>query len=223
MKTKLILTAATLMLTSATVFSQSKTSQQKTTFGVDGGVNFYSLTGKDQNGDKLKYKLKTGFNIGVNAEIPIGIDFYVQPGVMFIMKGGAERYGADAKVNIGYVQVPVNFLYKPELGTGKLILGFGPYVAFGVGGSYKPSGGDKADVKFKNDVTNAEFLSGDVYVKGVDAGANLLFGYEFASKFSVQLDASLGMINMGPKIDGNDYGEFSSKNTGFGVSVGYRF
>lgn len=218
MKTKLMLTAAITMFTSATVFSQSKT-----TFGVNAGVNFYNITGKDQNGDKLDANIKTGFNAGVNAEIPVGIDFFIQPGVSFFLKGAKDIYGTDSKATIDYIQIPVNFLYKPELGEGKLLLGFGPYVAFGAGGKVKFPGGT-TDVKFKSDVTSAEFLSGEAaYIKRVDAGANLLFGYQFANNLSVQLDASLGMVDINPKIDGESYGKSSAKNTGFGVSLGYRF
>jgi hypothetical protein len=198
-------------------------SAQKATFGVNGGVNFYNITGKDGSGEKLDDKIKTGFNLGLNAEIPIGVDFYIQPGLQFIVKGADDIYGSNSKVNISYLQVPINFLYKPDLGKGKLLLGFGPYVAFGAGGKFKPSGGNDVDLKFKGDITSAEATSGNVYFKGFDAGADFLFGYEFASKFSVQLDASLGLVDINPKIDGNSIGKSSSKNTGFGVSVGYRF
>lgn len=218
MKTKLMLTAAAIIFTGATAFAQSKT-----TFGINAGVNFYNINGKDEDGDKENGKLKTGFNAGVNAEIPVGIDFFVQPGVSFFVKGAKDINGTDSKINIGYVEIPVNFLYKPELGTGKLLLGFGPYAAFGVTGKVKYPGGD-ADIKFKSDVTTAELITGAAaYVKRFDAGANLLFGYQFANNLSVQLDASLGLTDINPKVDGSTAGESSAKNTGFGVSLGYRF
>src|SRR5690348_10557010 len=97
------------------------TNAQKASFGLRGGVNFYNLTGKYANGDKLDYKIKTGFNVGVNAEIPIGIDFYVQPGIIYSGKGGTLKSGLESKLSIGYVEVPLNLLYKPDLGTGKLL------------------------------------------------------------------------------------------------------
>jgi hypothetical protein len=44
-----------------------------------------------------------------------------------------------------------------------------------------------------------------------------------ANKLSVQLNAQLGMVKINPKIDGLGDDESSWKNTGFGVSLGYRF
>lgn len=196
--------------------------QGKTTFGVRAGVNFQNINGRDFNDDKLENKLTTGFNVGVNAEIPVGIDFYVQPGVLFSTKG-AKLENTDDKLNLSYIEVPVNLLYKPEVGTGRLLLGFGPYIGFGVGGKYKPENGNDLDVKFKNTITQAEAISGDVYFKSIDAGGNLLFGYEMANNLSVQLNAQLGMVKINPKIEGVSDNNTSWKNTGFGVSLGYRF
>ena len=201
--------------------AQSKPSAaaDKTTFGIRAGVNFQNITGKDDAGNKLDNKLKAGFNLGVNAEIPIAPEFYIQPGVLFTTKG-AKAKGSDAKINISYIEVPVNFLYKPELGDGHLLLGVGPYIAFGVGGKVKGGGIDQ-DIKFKNEVTPSEAMAAP-YLKRIDAGGNLLFGYELSNRFSAQLNAQLGLVKINPKITGvSDNSKWH--NTGFGVSVGYRF
>ncbi len=211
-----MLSCALAMLITAGAFAQTKTS-----FGLRAGVNFQNLNGKDINDDKLENKLKTGFNVGVNAEIPVGIDFYVQPGVLFTTKG-AKLEDSDNKINISYIEIPVNFIYKPAIGTGRLIMGFGPYAAFGMGGKVKNENGNETDIKFEKKITAAQAISGTPYLKGFDAGANLLFGYEFANKLSVQLNAGLGLVEINPEIDGvNNNG--SLKNTGFGLSLGYRF
>ncbi|RYG47970.1 MAG: PorT family protein [Chitinophagaceae bacterium] len=171
----------------------------------------------------MENSLKTGFLAGVNAEIPVGIDFYLQPGVVYAIKG-TKIDNNDAKVNLSYIEVPVNFLYKPAVGTGHVLLGFGPYVAFGIGGKIKPDNGNDVDVEFKNTITQAEAAPGyGSYFKKIDAGGNLLFGYEMANNLSIQLNAQLGMVKINPKIEGVSSDESSWKNTGFGVSVGYRF
>lgn len=215
MKTKIFAVVISTLFTTA-IFAQSKT-----TFGVRAGVNFQNLNGEDMDGDKLDNKLKPGFNVGVNAEIPVGIDFYVQPGVLFTTKG-AKIDDSDDKVNLSYVEVPVNFIYKPALGSGRLVMGFGPYAAFAVGGKYKPENGDDIDFEFENEVTLAQYIT-KPYAKRFDAGANLLFGYEWANNFSVQLNAGLGLVNIEPDVEGVDTDDFKTKNTGFGLSVGYRF
>ena len=175
-------------------------------------MNFQNLNGKDSDGDKLDNELKTGFNAGVNAEIPVGIDFYLQPGLLFSTKGAKYDFqGVEATQTISYLELPVNFLYKPELGEGRLLLGFGPYAAYAVGGKIK-GGGTDIDMEFGNEVGET---------KPFDAGANLLAGYEFSNNFSFQLNAGLGLINMYNRPTGDS--ETSVKNTGFGVSLGYRF
>jgi hypothetical protein len=191
----------------------------QTTFGVRAGVNFFNINTKDAGVSGIDGKIKPGFNIGANAEIPVGIDFYVQPGLLFSTKG-AKSKSDDGKLNLSYLEIPVNFLYTPELGKGRILLGFGPYAAFAVGGTYKVNGAS-TDIQFENSIPSTT-VSG-YYKKGFDAGGNLLFGYRWANRFSVQLDAQLGLVNIHTKREGTPADNASEKNTGFGVSFGYRF
>jgi len=208
MKTKMLF----FPVIAAAMLSASAWAQSKSTYGIRAGVNFQNLNGKNSDGHNLDNKLKTGFNAGVNAEIPVGIDFYLQPGLLFSTKGAKyDVQGVEATRNISYLELPVNFLYKPELGEGRLLLGFGPYAAFAVGGKIK-AGNTDIDMEFGDNVGET---------KAFDAGANLLAGYEFSNNFSFQLNAGLGLINMYNRPSGDD--ETSLKNTGFGLSLGYRF
>lgn len=223
MKKKIALLSAAIVAFAATAMAQSAATSGRTTFGVRAGVNFQNINGKDDAGNSLDNKLKTGFNVGVNAEIPVAPDFYLQPGVLFTTKGAKEK-DPDAKLNISYLEVPVNFVYKPMLGAGKLILGVGPYIAFGVGGKLKLDGGTDHDVKFKDKVTASDLVTGNAYLKRLDAGGNLLAGYEFSNGLSFQLNAQLGMLKINPKVDVTGYSNNAkARNTGFGVSAGYRF
>ncbi len=213
MKTKVYLLAAILL----TLAVANKT-QAQVSFGVRGGINFFNINGHNEAGQKLDNKLKTGFNLGMNIEAPLAQDFYIQPGLLFATKGGKSTTssGNKATYNLSYLEVPVNFIYKPEVGNGKLLLGAGPYLGFGLGGKVKDATGAEQDIKFKNSVpANA---SNAFYYKPVDFGANLLVGYQFTNHVSVQLDAQLGLTNNSPYKDGSSY-----KNTGFGLSLGYRF
>ena len=204
MKTRIIMIAVL-----ALICGQAAMAQTKTTFGIRGGVNFQNLNGKDQNGDRVDGKLRTGFHVGANAEIPVGIDFYLQPGVLFSTKGAKAK--DIVETSLSYIEVPVNFVYKPDLGIGRVLLGFGPYLGIGVGGQYKV-GNVEADVEFGNEPGE---------VKRLDAGANMLAGYEWSNKVSVQLNAALGLVNLHNRVANDN--KSSLKNTGFGLSVGYRF
>lgn len=221
MKTKLIALSALMIVFAYASQAQNKTSVGGTTFGVRAGANFTNLNGEDYQGNDIDGKLKVGFHVGVNAEIPIAPEFYVQPGVLYSLKGAKSDGDGDIKTHISYIEVPINFLYKPELGDGHLLLGVGPYIGFGIGGKIKGDGEDM-DIEFEKEVTPQQAATG-AYLKRFDAGGNLLFGYEFTNKFSVQLNAQLGLVNILPDVKGVDNGDAKLKNTGFGVSVGYRF
>ena len=217
-------------VTACMITANTANAQSKTTFGVRAGVNFQNINGKDYNGNKLQNQLIPGFHIGANAEIPLATDFYVQPGLLFSTKGGKMDVNDNGNkytqtTHLAYMEVPVNFLYKPQLGTGHLLAGLGPYVEVGVGGKVKYSGSGAPanhDVIFQNTVTPSEANSG-AYYRRVGAGANFLFGYEFSNKISAQLNAQLGLTNINPKDEPVHDTKPTAKNTGFGISVGYRF
>jgi len=205
------------------VMAHAGFAQTKTSFGIRAGVNFQNLNGENMEGDDLDFKMKTGFHIGVDADIPIAEEFFFRPGILFTTKG-AKSDGDDSKLNLSYIEVPLSFVYKPTLGTGKLLLGIGPYVAYAVGGKLKDDDDNEVDIEFENKITVQQALSGTPYLKGLDFGGNLLFGYEFSQKFYAQLNAQLGLANINPKIEGVDDDDIGkTKNTGFGISVGYRF
>ncbi len=217
MKRKLLILVATVVMISAASYAQIS-------FGVRAGVNLQNINGKDDAGDKLTTDLIIGFNAGVNVELPIAQDFYLQPGLLFSTKGAkSSEEGYEGSMSIAYLELPIHLVYKPQLGNGKLILGFGPYVGYGIMGKVKPDEGDDLDIKFKNKVTDADYEEDYYYVKALDAGADIFFGYEFASKLSVQLNAQLGLLSMIPGYEGDDDSKAIEKNTGFGISLGYRF
>lgn len=185
----------------------------QTTFGVRAGLNFYNLNGRTEDNDKIMGKLRTAFHVGANVEFPVAEDFYLQPGVLFSLKGATENAseGVPADFNLSYIEIPVNFIYKPDLGTGRMLLGFGPYAAIGVDAKYK-LGGMSEDIEFGNEPGK---------LRRIDAGANLLVGYELANNFSFQLNAQLGLVNLESRGPGDSNSKLN--NTGFGLSFGYRF
>lgn len=199
--------------------------QAQVSFGIRGGVNFSNINGRNAADDKLENKLLPGFNAGVNVEIPIADQFYIQPGLLFTTKG-AKWEDTDVKWNIGYIELPINLVFKPELGAGKMLLGFGPYVAYGVTGKVK-DGDNSEDIKFESKSSAIDYAAaGGAMVKPFDAGANVLVGYEFSNRLSAQLNAGLGLVNMTPKLSGvgsDLLKDQNYKNTTFGISIGYRF
>jgi len=230
MKRRIGLIAA-IVFSTIVLQAQQKTSQAgRTSFGIRGGVNFQNINGKDDNGDKLENDMLTGFNVGINAEIPIGTDFYFQPGLLYTIKGAKSKdvvlgQTINGKIKIGYIELPLNLIYKPILGKGHMLLGFGPYVALGINGKATYEGGginQSSDIKFKNTVTPSD-PDNVFYLRPLDAGANFLVGYEFSNKVSFQLNTQLGLTKINPEYEGASNDKTSAKNTGFGFSLGFRF
>jgi hypothetical protein len=229
MKKRISLIAALVLGISIAQAQSQRNHSPGISLGLRGGVNFQNINGKDENGDDLKNDLLTGFHIGINAEIPVAPDFYFQPGLLYTIKGAKNKdivFGETyiTTLKITYLELPLNFLYKPSLGKGHLLLGFGPYVALGIGGTSKIDGGGSVlseKIKFKNTVKISD--PDDVaYLKPIDAGANFLAGYEFSNKISFQLNAQLGLLKINPDYEGVTDDKTSAKNTGFGFSLGYR-
>lgn len=193
---------------------------QGTTVGIHAGVNMFNINGKNASGAELKNKLNTGFTAGLDIAIPLGGGAYLQPGVDFIQKGTEDVSGI--KTTLNYIDIPVNFVYRPMLGSGNLVLGFGPYIGFGVGGKLSNPNGTSSEVVYRDEFDRA-LPSSILQLRRSDAGANFLAGYEFANRISLKLKAQLGLKDINPDMSNEGTNnQIRFRNTGFGVSLGYR-
>jgi len=193
-KLMITLMAAALLFGAADTFAQG--------FGVKGSFNLFNLAVK-VNDNKVDTKMFPTFDAGVFYEIPVAPEFFVRPEFSFARKGANYELNAlgmtllDEEIRLSYLEVPVLFLYKGALGQSKVLLGFGPYLAYGISG---------------------EMFEEDAY-KPFDLGGKIMFGAEFGGQVSVAMNASTGLIN----IAENDMADSKVTNTGFGLTLGYRF
>jgi hypothetical protein len=192
---------------------------------VTAGVNIQNLYGTDFWGEKLNNEFKPGFHAGAGISLPIGPDLSFSPGLIFHNKGAKQDTvaGSIKTANLYYFELPVSIMYRPQMGDGHLLFGFGPYAGYGVAGKEKIKTGDETDnltVRFKNNVASEPTTY--AYYRGLDAGAGIFFGYELYSGMFFQVDAQMGLIKINPNYDlPND--KTSKKNVGFGFSAGFRF
>lgn len=226
MKKQFFVLATALVLGFTAAYAQ-KGEDKLVTLGIRAGINLQKIYGDDFLGGKLENDFKTGFHAGINADLFISEGLYLQPGLLYSTKGAKKtNNNTEYTQNISYIELPVNFLYKPQLGSGRLLLGAGPYAAYGISGKSKTKSGDAAvelDAKFKNKVSAADYLNGLYYLKPFDFGGNILVGYQLNSGFSLQLNGQLGLSQMNPEIEGVTADKRKWKNMGFGASLGYRF
>jgi hypothetical protein len=210
MKTKLFTLILIFALSGSLVFAQGPAASG-TSIAVLGGVNLQNLNGKDLSGNKLEHDMLTGFHAGLNAQIPVAPQFFFQPGLLFSTKGAKI---SETSYKLSYIELPLNFVYKALLGNGYFMLGFGPYVAYGIGGK---------EIQFQKTVNSGD-SDAIKYFKPFDSGANLFFGYELPSGIFMQLNTQLGLLDINPednRISGDN--KSSIRNTGYGLSLGYRF
>jgi len=226
MKNKILPIAMILMLTVSLAMAQMP-APQRTSFGILGGINIQNLYGKDFDGNDLDNDVIIGFHAGLNIQIPVAPDFYFQPGVLYSSKGTEDSSDdpVTRTINLSYIEVPLNFVYKGLLGNGYVMVGFGPYAGYAFSGSDKLEGGSVSvenDIEFKNVVDASDPLT-TTYFKAFDAGANIFAGYEMAGGLFFQLNTQFGLLNINPednRFPGDNKTEI--KNIGYGVSLGYR-
>jgi hypothetical protein len=232
MKNKKLHTLILLFSLAATV----NMANAQTKVGVKAGMNFSNVRLNEENESKANTQSIPGVVLGLTVDIPVACDFYIQPAIQYSRKGYKQKTGGfygtatNFKVNVSYVEVPVNILYKPCVGTGRLLIGAGPYIAYGMGGKWKSDNrvvmgdisiGNTGDVIFRNDAMDGGDINSYIYGKRLDYGLNFLAGYEFFRKLSFQLGGQLGLANLKPEVNGvKRTGKL--KNAGFSISVGYQ-
>ena len=221
-----------LLLVIASTFSITNA---QTRFGIKAGVSFSNVTDKAANGAKANTQSLPGLLLGLTADVHLAGNLYVQPALLYSRKGFKQENGGfgsatNFRVKADYIELPVNFLYKPKLGTGCLLLGAGPYIAYGTGGNWTSDNdliiGDivskgSGNVAFRNDGSvrnDSEYT----YGRPLDYGLNGTLGYEFRERFSLQLTGTVGLANLVPNFNGYQPGG-SLRNRGMGIAIGYKF
>ncbi len=220
-----LLFSVLLLLLSASIATAQMPAKAKISFGILGGLNLQNLNGKDYMGDNLENDIIPAFHAGINLQIPVAPEFYFQPGLLFSVKGAKNTETAVTNtVKISYIELPLNVVYKGRLGNGYVLLGFGPYAGYGIGGKETHEGGSgdvERDIEFTNVVELSDPLT-TRYFKRLDAGGNIFFGYEMASGMFFHVNAQLGMLEINPEYKILPDDKSVVKNTGFGLSLGYR-
>ncbi|MFT3950164.1 MAG: porin family protein [Agriterribacter sp.] len=205
-------------------------------FGIRAGVNFQKFYGSNHYENDKYYgntkgtDFQPGFHAGITADMLVTPVFYLQPGLLYAVKGAKSKSGNQEIIQkTAYIELPVNLLFKPELRNGRLLLGAGPYIAYGINGQNKRKEGStvtELDARFKNTITALEYINDNFYyIRPWDFGANALIGYELNNGLSFQLNGQLGLNKVNSGIDGatTEISKTNLKNLGAGISLAYKF
>lgn len=215
----------------ATIFA----AKAQVKLGIQAGINAASFNDKFTSGNTTttnKYKSKIGLTVGAFADISISDVLVFRPGLNFIQKGGkysesqtffgiTTNYNATRTSN--YLELPLNVVYKIAVGSGNVFVGAGPSIGYGLSGKdkVKSTSGNttqeqSASIKFdgKNNNTANDNKS---HLKALDFGGNFIAGYQLGNNIFAKLSYTIGFSNINP--DDNS----TTKNKGFGFTVGYLF
>jgi hypothetical protein len=174
---------------------------QKVHFGIKAGAVYSNISFKAVDPIVTTDK-KASATFGFFVHIPFKGRLSLRPSFEYVSKGAFTNelflgiYPNRTKIQLSYLEIPVNLLYEWPLKRNKLLAGGGPVVSFLLNKQY---GGQAYD--------------------NYDLGLNVLAGYEFALGVSFCLNFTQGFKNVVTrKMNGE-----SIKNYCYGVTIGYWF
>lgn len=203
--------------------------------GIGGGYTLSATQIKESSGYKsngigTRSQLKN-WHADLVINIPVYEKLYLQPLIRYVTKGAYLKPMAlqqDAivesanKIRLHYLEVPVNLILKIPISSGKLVFGGGPYLAYGLAGSYN------LDIVYNGRVvqTNTESVAFSDRDRGItpgirlsrwDAGGNIMIGVELNDMIMINGNFSKGWLNL-DRSNGS-----TVKNSYIGLSVGILF
>jgi hypothetical protein len=223
---------------------------QQTRYGFELGAHLGNLVQElpdptNPNGtttlskDHIDGRPNLGLRAGLVADFGLSDNFSIQPGLFFVMKGVRNeievssetggvttRFESQNKLNLNYIEVPLNIQYKTrEDGTG-FFVGAGPYFGYAISGktnsqsTFEQTGGGSS---FKLETDEDRELSfgdnADDDYKNLDVGVGLNIGYMLPMGAFVRGYGQYSFSNIIPVPES----KYETKNYGFGITVGYMF
>ncbi len=183
-------------------FGVSSSAQEYVNFGVKGGVNFTNMTsdGFEDNNSR------TGFHLGLLAEIPLSDRFSLQPEVLYSTQG-TEDEGSNYtdEYKLDYIQLPV--MAKFYLVDG-LALEAGPSFNFLVNEEYDIESG-LFSLESDPDIASTFEFAGAIGVS-----------YKFNNGFFLNGRYMQGFTDV---FDSDNFDDDAINNNGFQLGVGFQF
>lgn len=166
-------------------------------YSLKAGLNLSTFKTENTSGNE---KLKPGFHIGGAVAFPISQEFAVEPGLLFSTKGYSYDFSDYSSTNnLNYLEIPINGVYKIDIGGKYILINGGPYFGISLGGKQKLSY-DGNTTEHKSEQKTLDY--------GLNAGASLLI-----DSYSIGLQYGLGLADV---FDG------TVNNRVISISLGYR-
>ena len=186
---KLIVFAAALLV-SATAFAEG--------FGIVGGYTSSSMKMQE-----MTFKSSAGVHAGFAYNVPLGIGFSLQPELIYNVKGYNWQGDKDAaalqeKAKFGYVEVPVQIQWGPDLLLLRPYVLAEPFVGFAVTGKKILTAGE-TKVNWDN------FKSRLEYGVGVGAGIEIYNRVQVSFKYYWNFEDAKQWSDITDKVKGKGF------------------
>lgn len=205
---------------------------------INAGLNYSNIIAKDQDGNKSNTSSVPGIYLGLGVGIPLSQLVSVQPTLVYVKRGFQQTgeshvgWGRDFEAKTSYIELPVDFLYKPKIGPGNLLIAAGPYIGYGTGGKWTTNGtvliGDimidgKGDIAFQNDaLISGKGMNSYTYARPWDYGVHFRIGYALFGQYSLSFNVQRGIADLQPRW-GDYQPESTVRNKSLGVTLSYSF
>jgi hypothetical protein len=172
--------------------------QNKSSFGIKGGLNLANMTieGSDDN------NLKVGFHVGASVKVPLNEQFSLQPEALFSTKGvkatydndflGIDLVNGETSINLNYVDIPVYLVYNL---SEDFNFHLGPYVGFLLSANVDT----QTEVLNAININDSEELDKDRF-KNTDFGISGGLGFEF-DNFEFGFNYNIGLVQVAEEGD----------------------
>lgn len=206
--------------------------------GVRGGFNASNIEFGGHSEDVIGsgyMKPLQSWHADLLINIPLFNRLYLQPYLRYIRKGATIReqpwlkpelpgllVSKGSSMELNYLELPLNLVYKLPVGRGHLTGGIGPYAGYGLSGKYTfRTVRDGNEVS--REVKEVHFSGGReddpavIRMNRWEGGAHFSVGYEFFSSLHIAANCNVGLTN-------SDRSNLTrSRNQYIGLSVGFLF
>lgn len=169
------------------------------------------------------FKWKPGLRVGALVEFPISEVFSIETGLLVSSKGfkvkdeekfQGETYEFESKLNLLYLESPINAKASFPVGKAKIYGTFGPYMGLGLSGKVKTKQTIAGETETEEE--NIEWGADDGLKRfdfGIIAGAGLE-----VNAIQIGVDFGLGLANIAQNTDAGA----KITNQVLGISLAYK-
>lgn len=212
---------------------EAKPARFRTKWGINAGATLANVNVSEGSAPSSIASLY----LGGTVNMPIFRGLSLQSGLSLIGKGfnrlESQALSTAGKTVIGvenksyrstpwYLEMPINLITSLGAGPGRLLLGAGPYAAYGLFGKQELVTTQKAlgnTTSVNSQITDITYVGTERTMNNWDFGLNFLMGYQLPNGFSVNLGYDLGLSNVKPGASNLQ----SVTNSVFSVGLGYSF